>query len=87
MPDEFALGTSSKARNIPIKKRLLKSGARRPQPLRSAKHPDGYPWLRGINKLKVKAASRGVEDKSGTSKSRVSQTPNHVPLQFQRALF
>lgn len=51
-------GTSSKARNIPIKKHLLKSGAPRPQPLRSAAHPDGYPWLRGVNKLKVQAANR-----------------------------
>ena len=50
-------GTASKARNIPIKRKLVKKGAPNPQPLRSSAHPLGFPWLKGLNKVKVQAAN------------------------------
>ena len=50
-------GTASRARNIPIKKKLIKKGAPNPQPLRSSAHPLGFPWLKGINQAKVQAAN------------------------------
>lgn len=50
-------GTSSRARNIPIKKKLRKAGAPNPAPLRSSKFPEGFPWLKGINLIKVEAAN------------------------------
>eukprot|EP00435_Cladocopium_sp_Y103_P059286 s1864_g21.t1 len=54
-------GTASKARNIPVKRKLQRRGAPNPQPLRSPKYPLGFPWLRGINKERVKAANRLYE--------------------------
>ena len=50
-------GTASRARNIPIKRKLVRKGAPNPQPLRSSAHPLGFPWLKGINKAKVQAAN------------------------------
>ena len=50
-------GTASKARSIPVKRKLLKKGAPNPQPLRSSEHPLGFPWLKGLNKVKVQAAN------------------------------
>ena len=50
-------GTSSRARCIPIKKKLKKKGAPEPRPLRSSFHPDGLPNLRGVNKARVAAAN------------------------------
>ena len=50
-------GTASKARNIPIKRKLVKRGAPNPQPLRSSAYPLGFPWLKGLNKVKVQAAN------------------------------
>ena len=50
-------GTSSRARNIPIKKNLRKAGAPNPVPLRSSKFPQGFPWLKGVNLIKVQAAN------------------------------
>lgn len=50
-------GTASKARCIPIKRKLIRKGAPNPQPLRSSSHPLGFPWLKGINKAKVLAAN------------------------------
>ena len=50
-------GTSSRARNIPVKKHLLKMGAPHPRPLRSDRFPDGLPHLRGISKLRVEQAN------------------------------
>ena len=50
-------GTASRARNIPIKRKLLSKGAPNPQPLRSQAHPLGFPWLKGKNKAKVQAAN------------------------------
>ena len=50
-------GTASRARNIPIRKMLRKAGAPNPQPLRSERFPEGFPWLKGINKLKVDSAN------------------------------
>lgn len=50
-------GTASKARNIPIKRKLRRAGAPNPKPLRSAEFPQGFPWLKGINLLKVRAAN------------------------------
>lgn len=54
-------GTSSKARNIPIKRKLRAQGAPNPQPLRSSKFPLGFPWLKGLNKVKVQAANQLYE--------------------------
>ena len=50
-------GTSSKARNIPIRRKLRKAGAPNPKPLRSSKFPQGFPWLQGVSLLKVQAAN------------------------------
>ena len=50
-------GTASRARNIPIKRKLIKKGAPNPQPLRSSTHPLGFPWLKGVNRAKVLAAN------------------------------
>ena len=50
-------GTASKARNIPIRKKLRRAGAPNPQPLRSSKFPEGFPWLKGISKAKVASAN------------------------------
>eukprot|EP00435_Cladocopium_sp_Y103_P058259 s502_g20.t1 len=50
-------GTASKARNIPIKRKLIKRGAPNPQPLRSQRYPLGFPWLRGVNRQRVQAAN------------------------------
>ena len=50
-------GTASKARSIPIKRKLRKAGAPNPKPLRSTKFPEGFPWLRGISKAKVLSAN------------------------------
>ena len=50
-------GTSSRARNIPIKRKLRAKGAPNPQPLRSTTFPLGFPWLKGLNKVKVQAAN------------------------------
>ena len=50
-------GTASKARNIPIKRKLRSRGAPNPQPLRSSAFPLGFPWLKGLNKIKVDAAN------------------------------
>eukprot|EP00435_Cladocopium_sp_Y103_P006698 s4577_g2.t1 len=50
-------GTASMARNIPIKRKLIRKGAPNPQPLRSHKYPLGFPWLRGLNRTKVLAAN------------------------------
>ena len=48
---------TSKARCIPVKRKLLKSGAPNPKPLRSPKFPLGFPWLKGISRAKVQAAN------------------------------
>ena len=52
-------GTSSRAREIPV----FASGKRRstPQPLRSQRHPNGLPSLRGLSALKVKLANKLYE--------------------------
>ena len=50
-------GTASKARNIPIKRKLRQKGAPNPQPLRSSTYPLGFPWLKGLSKAKVDAAN------------------------------
>ena len=49
-------GTSSRAREIPV----FQSGQKRraPQPLRSARYPNGLPTLRGLDALKVKLANK-----------------------------
>jgi hypothetical protein len=61
-------GTASKARNIPIKRKLRKKGAPNPQPLRSSLHPLGFPWLKGLNKVKVEAANALYECSSRLAK-------------------
>lgn len=50
-------GTSSRARNIPIKRKIRRAGAPRPKPLRSDVYPDGFPWLTGLAKTKVSKAN------------------------------
>ena len=50
-------GTSSRARNIPIKKKLKRQGAPSPKPLRSSRWPDGLPTLKGVNKERVVSAN------------------------------
>ena len=50
-------GTSSRARNIPIKKKLKRQGVPSPKPLRSSRWPDGLPNLKGVNKERVAAAN------------------------------
>jgi hypothetical protein len=50
-------GTASKARCIPVKRKLLRKGAPNPKPLRSSRYPLGFPWLRGVNRAKVLAAN------------------------------
>lgn len=50
-------GTASKARNIPVRKKLRRAGPPNPKPLRSAKFPEGFPWLKGISKAKVCSAN------------------------------
>ena len=50
-------GTASRAREKPIPEWLKKSGAPSPQPLRSARHPEGFPWLKGKEAEKVRAAN------------------------------
>eukprot|EP00435_Cladocopium_sp_Y103_P017022 s3000_g4.t1 len=50
-------GTASRARNIPVKRKLRRCGAPNPRPLRSPRFPLGLPSLRGIHKIKVQAAN------------------------------
>eukprot|EP00435_Cladocopium_sp_Y103_P006271 s3880_g2.t1 len=50
-------GTASRARNIPIRKKLRRAGAPNPQPLRSERFPEGLPWIKGVNRLKLRAAN------------------------------
>ena len=50
-------GTASKARCIPVKRKLRKKGAPNPKPLRSKCCPLGFPWLKGISRAKVLAAN------------------------------
>lgn len=50
-------GTASRARNIPVKRKLRRAGAPNPKPLRSSTFPQGFPWLKGISLLKVRAAN------------------------------
>ena len=50
-------GTASRARNIPVKRKLRSKGAPNPQPLRSSVYPLGLPWLKGLNKTKMDAAN------------------------------
>ena len=51
-------GTSSRAREIPLPKRLRERCGMQPTPLRSDKWPNGLPHLRGIAKIKVQAANK-----------------------------
>ena len=51
-------GTSSAARNIPIKRKLRQKGAPQPRPLRSHQFPDGLPSLKGLNRAKVQSANQ-----------------------------
>ena len=49
-------GASSRAREIAIRDHRGRLVG--PVPLRSAKYPDGLPWLRGLNALKTKLANK-----------------------------
>ena len=46
-------GTFSRAREKPIPAHLRKQGAPEPQPLRDERHPLGFPWLQGDDRIKV----------------------------------
>eukprot|EP00435_Cladocopium_sp_Y103_P025398 s5678_g6.t1 len=50
-------GTSSRAREIPIPRRLRLRSGMQPEPLRSDEHPMGLLHLRGVAKLKVTTAN------------------------------
>eukprot|EP00435_Cladocopium_sp_Y103_P035766 s4108_g9.t1 len=50
-------GTSSRAREIPLPKRLKLRSGMQPAPLRSDQFPMGLPTLRGVAKLKVRTAN------------------------------
>ena len=50
-------GTSSRAREIPIPRRMRLRSGMQPQPLRSDHFPNGLPWLKGVAKLKVQSAN------------------------------
>ena len=50
-------GTSSRARDKQVPKRLRAQGAPNPPPLRSEEHPNGLPSLTGLNKEKVVMAN------------------------------
>ena len=48
-------GTASRARGKRL--RFLKAlNIKEPKPLRDDHHPDGYPWLKGTDKLRTEAA-------------------------------
>eukprot|EP00435_Cladocopium_sp_Y103_P071030 s612_g36.t1 len=38
-------------------KKLRRAGAPNPQPLRSERFPEGLPWIKGVNRLKLRAAN------------------------------
>ena len=46
-------GTSSRARERPLPKRLKRLGVPEPKPLRSSQFPLGFPWLKGTDRLRV----------------------------------
>ena len=50
-------GTSSRARERPIPRRLRRLGVPQPKQLRSAQHPLGFPWLRGTDAIRVRLAN------------------------------
>ena len=50
-------GTSSRAREIPIPRRMRLRSGMQPQPLRSDMFPNGLPGLKGVAKLKVQSAN------------------------------
>ena len=50
-------GTASAARNKPVPWALRQQGAPSPIPLRSQEHPLGFPWLKGLDKEKVRLAN------------------------------
>ena len=50
-------GTSSRARERKISRRLRSIGVPEPKPLRSPQYPWGFPWLTGRDKLRVDAAN------------------------------
>ena len=51
-------GTASKARSIPVRKKLRRAGAPNPKPLRSSKNPQGFPWLKGVSLQRCQLAPR-----------------------------
>ena len=51
-------GTSSRAREIPLPRKLRGRCGMQPEPLRSDDWPNGLPHLKGIAQLKVKAANK-----------------------------
>ena len=51
-------GTASLAREIPLSRHQRAQGAPTPRPLCDEAYPLGFPWLRGIDKVKVETANR-----------------------------
>lgn len=50
-------GTASAARNKVVPRHLVEQGAPSPPPLRSIKHPLGFPWLTGLSRDRVLSAN------------------------------
>lgn len=50
-------GTSSRARERPIPRRLRRLGVPEPKQLRSSQYPEGFPWLKGRDYLRVRLAN------------------------------
>lgn len=73
MPMAPPCGTSSRARERPIPKRLRLKGVPQPRQLRSAKFPLGFEWLRGTDAMRVKLANQCFETVSEVFKECVFQ--------------
>ena len=50
-------GTASRAREIPLTKAQIRDGCYAPKPLRDAQHVRGFPWLTGLELVKVEKAN------------------------------
>jgi len=50
-------GTASRAREIPLTKAQIRDGCYAPKPLRDAQHVRGFPWLSGLELVKVEKAN------------------------------
>ena len=74
-------GTASRAREI-----VRKSGPS-PPPLRSERWPDGFPWLRGLNRDRVKSANMLSFAIASTLGCLYQSRILHAPIFGQRRIF